>query len=165
MCPCPCTLDDRLDCRAYGAKTRPDGRIIFQTAASPMRDAVQRTERERRGVFTVGRGVGGLRGADVGHDSGTVELHAVQRGPVKHRPLISALRAVRQRTRPLFLGPRPPRLDDEDVVFVVAIHAAFVEVDGGVSAAGTLAAVNEVKAAQTSAAVLALQFSYSPLGL
>lgn len=50
-------------------------------------------------------------------------------------------------------------------MFVVTIHTAFVEVDGGVPATGTLAAVNEVEAAQTSSAVLAVQFSYSPLSL
>lgn len=50
-------------------------------------------------------------------------------------------------------------------MLVVTIHAAFVEVDGGVSATGTLTAVNEVEAAQTSCAVLAVQFSYGPLGL
>lgn len=50
-------------------------------------------------------------------------------------------------------------------MFVVTVHAAFVEMDGGVPAAGTLTAVNEVEAAQTSWAVLAVQFSNSPLGL
>lgn len=50
-------------------------------------------------------------------------------------------------------------------MLVVAIHAAFVEVDGGVPATGTLTAIYEVEAAQTSSAVLAVQFSYSPLGL
>lgn len=50
-------------------------------------------------------------------------------------------------------------------MLVVAIHAAFVEVDGSVLATGTLSAINEVEATQTSPAVLAVQFSYSPLGL
>lgn len=50
-------------------------------------------------------------------------------------------------------------------MLAVGIHAAFVEVDGGVLAAGTRAAIGEVEAAQTSSAGLAVQFSYSPLGL
>lgn len=48
---------------------------------------------------------------------------------------------------------------------MVKIHAAFVEVYGGVPATGTLAAVNEVEATQTSWADLAVQLSYSPLSL
>lgn len=50
-------------------------------------------------------------------------------------------------------------------MFVVTVHAAFVEVDGGVLPTGTLTTVDEVEAAQTSSAVLAVQFSYSPLCL
>lgn len=50
-------------------------------------------------------------------------------------------------------------------MFVVPVHAAFVEVDGGVPPTGTLTVVDEVEAAQTSSAVLAAQFSYSPLRL
>lgn len=50
-------------------------------------------------------------------------------------------------------------------MFVVAVHSAFAEVDGGVAAAGTLTTVDEVKASQTSAAARTVEFSHSPLGL
>lgn len=51
------------------------------------------------------------------------------------------------------------------MVFLVLIHAAFVEVNSGVPATGTLATVNEVETTQTSSAAVTVQFSYSPLGL
>ena len=166
ICPRPRHPDSRPVYRACGAKTRrPDGGVIFWTAPSPVRDAVQRAERKRMGVFSVGQWVRGLGRAAVGHDSSTVELQTLQCSPVQFRPLPFVLRSICQQTSQLIPGPRPPRLDDEDVMFVVTVHAAFVEMDGGVPAAGTLTAVNEVEAAQTSWAVLAVQFSNSPLGL
>lgn len=51
------------------------------------------------------------------------------------------------------------------MVFLVLIHTAFVEVDRGVPATGTFTTVNEVETAQTSTAVLTVQFSHSPLSL
>lgn len=48
---------------------------------------------------------------------------------------------------------------------MVVIQAAFAEVNGGVSATGTLTAINEVEASQASSTILAVQFSSSPLGL
>lgn len=50
-------------------------------------------------------------------------------------------------------------------MFLVTFHPAFAEVDAGVQSAGTFVVVDEVEAAQTSSAVLALQFPDSPLGL
>lgn len=49
--------------------------------------------------------------------------------------------------------------------FVYGIYAAFVEVNGSISAAGTLKVMNEVKTPQTSWAVVTIEFSYSPLSL
>lgn len=51
------------------------------------------------------------------------------------------------------------------MMFLVLVHAAFVKVNSGVPATGTLPTVNEVETTQTSPAVLTVQFSYSPLGL
>lgn len=48
---------------------------------------------------------------------------------------------------------------------MVVIQAAFAEVNGGVSATGTLTAINEVEASQASSTILAVEFSSSPLGL
>lgn len=48
---------------------------------------------------------------------------------------------------------------------MVVIQAAFAEVNGGISATGTLTVINEVEASQVSSTILAVQFSSSPLGL
>lgn len=56
-------------------------------------------------------------------------------------------------------------LDHQETLFVFRIYTAFVQVNGGVLAAGTRKVVNEVEASQTSGAVLTVEFSYSPLGL
>lgn len=82
------------------------------------------------------------------------------------RPLLAVLRGVGQQSSPSsLLRPRPLWLDNENMVFLVLIYAAFVEVNSAVPATGTLATVNEVETTQTSATVLTVQFSYSPLGL
>lgn len=48
---------------------------------------------------------------------------------------------------------------------MLRIHAALVEVNGGVSAAGTRKVMNEVKAPQTGAAVPTVEFPCGPLSL
>lgn len=58
-----------------------------------------------------------------------------------------------------------PQLGREDTLLVFRIHAAFVEVNGSISAAGTLKVMDEVKAPQTSGAVLTVEFPDGPLCL
>lgn len=139
---------------------RANGGNIFHAAPSPVRDAVERAERKKLIAFIVDLRIRGRYRAAVRHG-----VRIVLFSSICFRALIFVPGDICQRTSLVHSWPCPPWLEDKNVLSVVKIHPAFVEVYSCVPTTGTLTAVYKVEASQTGRAVLAVQFSYSPLGL
>lgn len=164
MLICVCTHHPGRRCVCRTCRTTaggPDSGNIFLTVLPPIADAVQWPKRNQPAVFA---GRQWIRGdCRTGDGRLIVRMWIGQSGFMPFR--LFSLRFNRQQIILLLCWRRHPLLDHQEALFVFGIYAAFAEVNGSITAAGTLKVMNEVKAPQTSWAVLTVEFSYSPLSL
>lgn len=162
ICVCTHQPGRRCVCRiCRWTAGRPDSGNLFQTVLALIADAVQGAERKEPAVFAGQQWTKGY--CRTGDGRRVVWMRMGQSGFVTFR--LFSLRFNRNQITLLFRWLCHPWLDFLETLFVFRIYAAFVEVNGSISTAGTLKVMNEVKAPQTSWAVPTVEFSYSPLSL